>query len=246
MESQHELSMAADLPWLALFGGISLLSILLEATESFFLFGFAKPVPIAMLINLLFTSCYDETQTVFWKGMFVGLCLALVGDICLLKGSIKNWFLAGLVSFLIGHLCYIASFAHGVPFIISGGWCFFIAIACILYGLLLSAMMFNRHKGEYVPPCMVYLMVITVMTITAVNFDLVTKPAIPFISIGSVLFFTSDSFICWHKFIHPIPTALAPFAILGTYYPAQACIIMGSVQFLHASHMNLLADLIDT
>jgi uncharacterized membrane protein YhhN len=80
----------------------SLAAIYLSRTN-FFVFSFVKPLPMATLIYPWFVGV-GLGHSLIYLGLFLGM----LGDILLLRQREKSWFLAGLVAFLSGHLCYVA------------------------------------------------------------------------------------------------------------------------------------------
>jgi len=65
------------------------------------------------------------------------------------------------------------------------------------------------------------------MSLSAFNFDAFNESNVPLVSIGSILFVISDTFIFWNRFILPLP--YSRILVLVTYYSAQACIIIGTM-----------------
>lgn len=65
------------------------------------------------------------------------------------------------------------------------------------------------------------------MVWTAINYDFFASSPIKWFTIGSLLFYFSDSVIAYNKFVGPVP--FEPFLILGAYYPAQFCIVAGAI-----------------
>ena len=93
-------------------------------------------------------------------------------------------------------------------------------------------------------PITAYFFTIGFMGLCAFNVDAATGASIPLMSLGGVLFIISDSLICWNKFITSF--SHADVFILGTYYPAQACILAGALmQMQHNSPAIYLPNLLD-
>jgi len=237
-----------ELYW-PLLAGLSALGIYSSARRREW-YPITKTLPIwTLLISLVLTF----HASLFWVGTLIGLVFGLIGDICLLKDAKKIWFLLGLVAFLIGHLGYAHSFLV-VEWALSAE--FLMAYTCfvLLYGNILSYKLF---KSEFLVPVMVYYAVMSMMGVSAFNFDAAlmqraaefnATPAgaaaqhvhLPLASIGVILFIISDSFICWNKFIVSVPHA--NILVLTSYYPAQALLVHGAILSLqHPMAQNLQA-----
>ena len=66
--------------------------------------------PLASLGFVAVGALGGWPQTPYGQVMLVGLGLAALGDVLLIPRD-RQWFLAGLVSFLLGHVAYAAAFA---------------------------------------------------------------------------------------------------------------------------------------
>src|SRR5205814_2438355 len=71
----------------------------------------SKAMPIVLLAGLVATEPAPVGQAYRWL-VFAGLLCSLGGDVWLL---FPRGFVAGLASFLLAHLLYIAAFAPGAP-----------------------------------------------------------------------------------------------------------------------------------
>lgn len=107
-----------------------------------------------------------------------------------------------------------------------------------LYGLLIIFKVRQNHP-DFVVPVVAYCSVISAMLVTSINYEYARTNQIPFagrrnkdvfieeLVLGSILFYISDSILCWNKFI--LRRKIPEFLVLATYYPAQACILKGTV-----------------
>ena len=94
--------------------------------------------------------------------MLVGLVFCLGGDVFLALPQ-ERMFLLGLVSFLLGHVCYVLGFFYGAELNL---WTWIGAEA----GLAVSGLVFfwlRPHLGTLLGPVIAYIVVITVMVIGA-------------------------------------------------------------------------------
>lgn len=124
-----------------------------------------------------------------------GLVLAAIGDVLLIPKEDKRFFLAGLVSFLLGHLAYLVSFlARGVD--AGAGW-------LALLGLSVPAAIVLRwlwpKAGRLRVPVVAYIAVISAMVAAA--FAAVVAGADRRILLAAVMFYFSDLGVARERFV---------------------------------------------
>jgi uncharacterized membrane protein YhhN len=169
-----------------------------------------KPLTVAFIIAIALWS-----QSSVYKYLIVaGLLFSLAGDIFLMLPSDR--FIAGLASFLIAHLFYIAAFT------IDGAThrpSFPAAIALLAYGAMMLRLLFP-FLGRMKAPIIIYMLVILLMVWQAANrfMSLGTTPSLLALA-GACLFAASDSLLALNRFRRPFRSA--QFLILTTYYSAQ-------------------------
>ncbi len=122
-------------------------------------FPFVKALPIIFLIRHMIDHSPAEllnkpipellsAPTIFFLQILVGLVLGLIGDLCLLKENVKNWFLVGLVSFLIGHIVYsygLWSAASGKLYV-EVEWIAILGVWSLVYGWTIARYMPKAKK----------------------------------------------------------------------------------------------------
>ena len=119
------------------------------------------------------------------------MCLAIPG---------KKWFLAGLVSFLLGHLFYIFGFFHiADPGTLS--W-----VGTVIVFIVSSGIYFwlKPHLGSMNIPVLFYVVVITVMMSAAWSVFVDSDFAVPgrvMVFSGALLFYLSDLFVARDRFV---------------------------------------------
>jgi len=185
--------------------------------------------PGTMLLLLLWVGLNAPINgLLFW--FVVGIVLSLVGDIFLMLPG--NFFIPGLVFFLCAHVAYIIGLN-------IDGWLlnwysavYFLGIAAIsiwLYQRLSSAMA-QKGKQALRIPVLFYVLVISVMVYSALmtgwRDSWIGFPAV-LVSIGGVLFLTSDGMLAWDMFVCPI--SHTPLRVMVTYHLGQLGIILGAV-----------------
>src|SRR5690606_449709 len=127
-------------------------------------------------------------------------------------------FLLGMVSFFAAHLLYIAAFTS------RGGW---VAAPLALIGLAAVGIGYSAWLwptlGALRLPVLVYIAAILAMAWQATGHWLALgSPAAGRAALGAISFVVSDACLAWDRFRQPF--RLAPLAVLGTYYLAQAWI----------------------
>lgn len=150
-----------------------------------------------------------------------GLLLSLAGDVFLMLPV--DLFVAGLVSFLLAHLCYIAAFAGGSSWPSR-------ALALLAYAAVAAvnlAALLPHVPDALKPAVLAYVAVLVLMAALAgargwsLRGSTLAKPA-SIAAIGGALFVLSDSLLAWDKFGGGIPKAA--LFVLASYYAAQWCI----------------------
>ena len=186
----------------------------------------AKPgVMILLLIGLWQASSFQGPM--IWFGL--GLLFSMAGDIFLMLP--KEQFIPGLVSFLIAHLAYLVGFNQSPPPMILASLVLVVMVgitAVQLYRRLAGGL---RASGQtrLIYPVMAYSVVISLMLISALmtlaRAEWSEGPAL-LVSAGALLFFLSDSFLGWNKFVAPLP--YGKLRVIVTYHLGQILIVLGA------------------
>jgi uncharacterized membrane protein YhhN len=178
----------------------------------------AKPATLALLVAVAVVLEPHHADRRAW--FVVALVLSLAGDVFLMLP--RDLFVAGLGSFLLGHVAYTVGLdLHAGPW-----WAIVVAavvVACV--GALLAsrilAAMAEGGQRELVGPVVAYMVVISAMVVSA----LAAGPWLA--AVGAVLFFASDTLIAWERFVRPRPWM--PVAIIVTYHLGQAGLVLSLV-----------------
>jgi len=128
------------------------------------------------------------------------------------------------VSFLIAQLFYSYAFSF-VTWQIPNQVAIFLIVSGLLYTLMISYLLFRKNSKGYILPVFLYQVVITLMTILAINYDY--NGDSKSVAFGGVFFMISDSILCWHKFLFDIP--FREILVISTYYIAQGMIVYGII-----------------
>ena len=185
---------------------IALIDWLVVAVERREMEYWAKPGVMVFLIIWFITQMPTDRG---WLSLFilVGLIFSLAGDVFLMLPG--KWFLAGLVAFLLAHLAYIGGFnANGFNF----HWeSLLFALVIILFAIpmflrIRSGLIVGGNQG-LVLPVTAYVVVISFMVFSATTTffnEAWSSQAGLLVTIGAMLFFTSDAVLAWNRFVKPI------------------------------------------
>jgi uncharacterized membrane protein YhhN len=185
---------------------------------------FSKPLIVISLLALLIY--HTNLKGRFAKRIGLGLLFGLAGDIFLL---FDDYFIFGLVSFLIGHILYMLAFYldYKVNKTIHElytknallGFGFFTVLFC---GALWPSL------GALKIPVVIYALAISLMGVTAFSrFGRVNLISYRLIAIGAILFVLSDAVLAVNKFMYNF--SLSGFVIMATYMAAQYLITVGTI-----------------
>jgi uncharacterized membrane protein YhhN len=174
----------------------------------------AKPATLAALIGVAATL--DPVDPAIRTVMVVGLVLSLAGDVFLLLD--ERWFVAGLGSFLFGHVAYVVALQMAPT---SWPWLgvglALVAASVVLVGRRIVGAVGAGDHRELVAPVIAYLVVISAMVVSAFG----TSSA--WAVLGAGLFYVSDATLAWNRFV--APRRFGPVAVMVTYHLGQAGLV---------------------
>ena len=147
----------------------------------------------------------------------------------------SGFFIQGLASFLTAHVLY------SILFIKSGlrAWNVTAAVLLVLFGAIMATWLIKSGgvAGGLVAPVMLYLTVILTMAmIAAARYKAEPTLENRTVLFGALFFVVSDSLLAINKFIMPLP--YSGVLVLGTYYSAQECILLGWVRGRNGMHQQ--------
>ncbi len=174
----------------------------------------AKPATLVALIGVALAVNPADSTIRAW--MVAGLVFSLGGDVFLMLP--ERWFIAGLVSFLIGHIAYVVGLGLA-PTSTAGlavGLAVVVASAATVGRSIVTTVRAGSHTA-LTAPVIAYIAVISAMVIAA--FGTTAAAAI----IGALLFYASDSILAWNRFVRPIRNG--GLAVMVTYHLAQAGLV---------------------
>jgi uncharacterized membrane protein YhhN len=159
----------------------------------------------------------------------LGLLFSLAGDVFLMLPN--EQFIAGLVSFLVAHLCYMIGFSIdglivSLPILILALVVFFAALR--IYRRI-SLSLRADEKSSLQIPILLYSVVISIMLLTALATFVRSEwrlSAAVVASGGALLFFVSDTLLAWNRFVTPLPKGRL-FSMMA-YHLGQIGIAIGA------------------
>lgn len=176
----------------------------------------AKPLTLALLIGVAVAIDPSDDAQRAW--FVVALVLCLAGDVFLMLPT--EQFVAGLGSFLLGHVAYVVGFTLEAGFSAFGlvlGVLVVVVAGFILGRRVLTAVR-RGSEPELVGPVVAYIAVISAMVACAIG------SGDPVAVAGAVLFYGSDLTIALTRFEQP--RRRGPLTIMVTYHLAQALLVV--------------------
>jgi len=190
-----------------------------------------KPGTMLALIAWMVINVGVSGPLIFFT---LGLFFSMIGDVSLMLP--REQFIAGLVAFLIGHVCYIIGFNFDAPPIKVVTIGMVIGVALIAWFVIrpLRAGLLAKGQKALLQPVQIYAGVISLMLLSA----LVTlvrpewdKTAAAFACLGAALFYLSDTMIAWNRFVRPLSNER--LKVMVTYHLGQILIALGAAtQFM--------------
>lgn len=154
-----------------------------------------KPLAAACFVTAGWLA--GALESPWGTALFVGLVLAACGDVLLIPKH-KRAFLAGLVSFLLGHLAYAIAFAiRGLDL----AWTLGTGLALTLVALPVMRWLWPHVGAPMRVPVLAYVLVITAMVALAAG--TVAAHGDLRILIGAVGFYLSDLAVARQRFVAP-------------------------------------------
>jgi len=190
---------------------------------------FAKPGVMLFLLAWLLLKGGTGWPLLWFD---LGLAFSLLGDVLLLLPNERRWFLFGLGTFLLAHIAYILGFNTPPPSF--GVMTFGVALMVLVSALpLVRRILLGLHqKGlrRLFGPVRAYAILISLMLFSALltlfRADWLSTPAY-LVSLGAVLFMTSDILLAWNKFVNPVRRGR--LLLMVTYHLGQVALIAGVV-----------------
>ena len=175
--------------------------------------------PLTMVFVWLIAIRGQATLPFYKYLILTGLVFSTVGDVFLMMPSDR--FVAGLVAFLIAHLCYSMAFVSEIRTLLWWPLIPLVAYGTVTYILLASSL------GRLQSPVLIYVVVILMMAWLAwERWSQTGQSGALLAFVGAVLFVISDTILAINRFRGAFKLARA--LNLTTYFAAQ-CLIASSV-----------------
>jgi uncharacterized membrane protein YhhN len=188
-----------------------------------------KPLLMPLLIIYFFAETNSFSSSLK-KCIALALAFSWAGDVLLMFESINsNFFIFGLVAFLIAHVFYILFYENVIrkEDLRKNYWWF---LPVIIYYIALIYIL-SPNLGDMKLPVRIYGIVISYMLIQALQTGGIKNLGAATLMIaGAVLFITSDSILAINKFYESFE--YAGIAIMLTYGIAQLLITLGAVRYI--------------
>jgi uncharacterized membrane protein YhhN len=176
-----------------------------------------KPATLVAFVFAALALDPDQSSVRVW--VVAALVASLVGDVFLLWGGRQTAFVAGLASFLVGHVCYVVAFwTEGVDalrLLVGVG---VVAVAVATIGWRIVSSVLRSDRSELAAPVVAYVTVISAMVASAIGLGE------PLAVTGAALFYASDATIAWNRFIEV--RRHGRVAIIVTYHLAQLLLVL--------------------
>lgn len=195
----------------------------------------AKPTTLILLILWFVSHLPGETPAIgVW--FLGGLVFSLAGDIFFMFPG--DYFLKGLIAFLIAHICYIIALnltgpvfnlpALLIAFVVTG-------IAILILRQIATSMR-TAGRTALIIPVITYAFFLGLTLWSATNTLL--RPAWPkyagwLTALGGALFSTSDAALAWNRFVGPHVGGRTLEMIM--YHLAQISLSAGVLMFIASS-----------
>lgn len=183
---------------------------------------FVKPLLMPVLILIVINNM---NQSWHKNLLIIGLFCSALGDIFLLKTNNSNYFILGLMAFLLTHICYIIIFFSEIKFKTLTKLPILISLITVCYVLIFYQFSHNK-LGLMQIPVLIYMIIIALMVICA-GFRSPKGNSYYWILLGALSFVISDSILAIDKFLKIIPQAQT--MIILSYIIAQYAIVKGKM-----------------
>lgn len=172
----------------------------------------SKPLATLLIAAMVWMTSTPESNYRRW--VWIGLMLSALGDIFLMLPG--DWFVHGLLSFLVAHVSYLWAFRQRAPWLAR-------SLPFAGYAALAGAALWALWPG--VPaglrlPVLVYVEALAAMAAQAAAVYLVRRDrASALAALGGASFLLSDALLAWNRFVEPIDAAR--LWVLTSYWLAQ-------------------------
>ncbi|MHA1791222.1 MAG: lysoplasmalogenase [Promethearchaeota archaeon] len=175
--------------------GITLINVAGNYKQNRIMIWLSKPL-LAPIIMLFYVLGNANTN---WF-IILGLGFGFLGDLLLLNKNNEKAFMAGLASFLLGHLSYILAFINDIEFTSIDITIMFSILVYLITGWLIINYL-KINLGKFKIPTIFYMIIIELMSFFSLCRAVKSNNELAWLTfIGSVLFIASDAILASIKF----------------------------------------------
>lgn len=218
---------------LALFLLNSVVHLYAQISNDLLLSNFTKPLIIILLSSFAFFYAKNNNFKID-KNLSLALFFCWLGD-CLLMLQLfnANFFIFGLLAFLIGHIFYILLNIKNAKKVQI------LDLIAFLPMLLWAIYLLSKIKSAFFIPVLFYSFALCALYFsTLLTREKLNKNNWLIFFIGVILFIVSDSMIAINKFIKPFDNA--GLLIMLTYIVAQFLIVFVNLKIMRQHNSNLI------
>ena len=231
--------MKSRLPYLYLIGAFLHIALLAFLPSGEYLLAATKLTLMPLLMAYVYLHELKHESRASGRLLVLALFFSFLGDFFLLDLiDREGLFIFGLSSFLVTHLIYIYLFGKGKP--LSALFKSSVTILLLAFILLWAGFITLKlypALGDMQWPVLIYIVIISMMSITAVNRKAYVA-SFSFLAVfaGAILFMLSDMFIAVDKFLETFD--YSRILVMSTYLCAQWLIVNGLLfeYQMHAEH----------
>ena len=180
-----------------------------------------KPATLVIVVVTAWLITYGPHDAWMARFFLPGFVFSLAGDVFLMLPG-ERFFVPGLVSFLLAHVCYIAGLNSTLP---PSPALIPLAVIAVLGVLLfrgIASGLRKRERTALLVPVAIYGLALSLMLSSA--WATLFRPEWTplrrgLVIAGASLFFASDSMLAWDKFVQLLPGGRTKVMI--TYHLAQ-------------------------
>ena len=207
--------MSSTAVWLIIAGSLAVCDWVAVSTANKRLEYIFKPATMLPLIIAGATANASVPDMRIW--FTIALVCSLIGDVFLMLPDEETYFVAGLGSFLLGHIAYVIGLLVGgvsAVTLVVGVVGVVVLIALVSPRSVAGAVSKDRRLGL---PVLAYMLVISAMVACAIG------SGVPAAIAGALLFYLSDFTIGWSRFVKDFRGAR--LLIITTYHGAQILLV---------------------
>ncbi|MEA3350963.1 MAG: lysoplasmalogenase [Chloroflexota bacterium] len=183
--------------------------------------------PGVMVVLLIWVCQLKHFPGRLWV-FALALVFSLAGDVFLMLPG--NFFLPGLIAFLLAHLAYIKGLLVVLPTTNLATLFVALLIGTTSYQIYRRVAKGLKRAGDEKMrlPLLVYTIVISVMVFSALSIVTRRSETLPslLVSAGALLFYISDTWIAWDRFVEPLK--YRRLRVMVSYHLGQILLILGA------------------